>query len=693
MLTDIALLSYAISALAFISLGIALISIWRARLHSIALAVVCLLSAIWSMLVVVHIQFRLESIFWITLFEILRSASWIIFLLRLYQPERGNSSTSCESHSMYTRPYALGIFVFLALQFFVLILGQFKPDIGHFLIDVLALISGSGGGIITAVIGLLLIEQFFRGVSAKGRWGIKFACLGIGGLFAYDFYLYSDAMLFKKINVDIWTARGFVNALMVPLIAISVSRDAKWSKGILVSRKILFQSVTLVGAAIYLLTMAAAGYYLRFFGGSWGIAVQAAFFSGALILLLILLFSGSVRSWLRVFISKHFYHYNYDYREVWIRLTQTLTTKDGDLRERSIQALAELVESPAGVLYLNVEDNESDEFAVASQWNMPASDCREMRTSTFCCLLEKKQWIVDLQDMDTQTSTYKDIQMPHWLRDYPRAWLIIPLTLHGKLFGFVILAQARSKLKLNWEILDLLKIAGSQVAGYLAQEEASKALLIARQFDSFNRMSTFMVHDLKNLVAQLSLLLANAEKHKSNPEFQKDMLDTIDHSVQKMKVLLQKLSRGVSAEDPSLVEMSQLLQDAVNSKSPYEPKPKLEIIHSDIKVQANRQRLERVIGHIIQNAIDATPNNGDVFVFLKKEGNLAVIEVQDTGSGMSEEFVKEKLFSPFVSTKVAGMGIGVFETREYLRELGGRLDVSSKVDIGSIFKMTLPIQG
>jgi putative PEP-CTERM system histidine kinase len=690
MLTDIALLSYMISALAFISLGIALVTIWRARLHSMALAIVCLLNVIWSLAVVVYIQLRLGQVFWITLFEIFRSASWIIFLLRLYRPENVTESLLRGRHFVHIKSYVPGIFIFFVFQFFALILSQFKVDVGHFWIGILELIGGSGGGIITSVIGLLLIEQFFRGVSAKVRWGIKFACLGIGGLFAYDFYLYSDAMLFKKINVDIWTARGFVNALMVPLIAISVSRDAKWSKGILVSRKLLFQSVTLVGAAIYLLAMAAAGYYLRFFGGSWGIAVQVAFLFGALILLLILLFSGSVRSWLKVFISKHFYHYNYDYREVWIRLMQTLTTHDGDLRERSIQALAELVESPAGALYLNAESNE---FLVASQWNMPVSNCSEASTSAFCRLLEDKQWIVDLQDIETQASIYKDIQMPHWLRDYPRAWLIIPLMLHGKLFGFVILAQARSKLKLNWEILDLLKIAGSQVAGYLAQEEASKALLIARQFDSFNRMSTFMVHDLKNLVAQLSLLLANAEKHQSNPAFQKDMLDTIDHSVQKMKALLQKLSRGASVEAPSLIEMSQLLKDAVNSKSPYEPKPKLNIIHSDIKVQANRQRLERVIGHIIQNAIDATPSNGDVFVILKKEGNFAVIEVQDTGSGMSEEFVKEKLFSPFVSTKVAGMGIGVFETREYLRELGGRLDVTSRLDIGSIFKMTLPIQG
>ena len=115
---------------------------------------------------------------------------------------------------------------------------------------------------------------------------------------------------------------------------------------------------------------------------------------------------------------------------------------------------------------------------------------------------------------------YSAITLPQWLQAIPKAWLVVPLIQHRKLFGFVVLAQPRSRVKLNWEVSDLLKVAGNQAASYLAQHEAANALLVARQFESFNRMSTFVVHDLKNLVSQLSLLLSNAEKHKKNPEFQ-----------------------------------------------------------------------------------------------------------------------------------------------------------------------------
>ncbi len=140
--------------------------------------------------------------------------------------------------------------------------------------------------------------------------------------------------------------------------------------------------------------------------------------------------------------------------------------------------------------------------------------------------------------------------LPSWLVAFPRGWLVVPLIMHGKLFGFVVLQQPRSAVSLNWEVIDLLEIAGSQAASYLAQQEAANALMVARQFESFNRMSTFVVHDLKNLVSQLSLMNANAEKHRDNPEFQRDMLDTVDHSVQKMKLMLQKLSRSDAPERP-----------------------------------------------------------------------------------------------------------------------------------------------
>ena len=255
----------------------------------------------------------------------------------------------------------------------------------------------------------------------------------------------------------------------------------------------------------------------------------------------------------------------------------------------------------------------------------------------------------------------------------------------------MVLAQPRSKVKLNWEVSDLLKVAGNQAASYLAQHEAANALMVARQFESFNRMSTFVVHDLKNLVSQLSLLLSNAEKHKQNPEFQQDMVETVYLSVQKMKRLLEKLSGSDSAETPAPLSIARLLQEAVKSKSIAEPKPVLEVQDSSLTVYANSTRLERVVGHLIQNAIEATPREGQVRIRLQREQDFAIIEIKDTGHGMSEEFIREKLFKPFVSTKSAGMGIGVFESREYVSELGGKLEVTSRESDGTVFRILLPL--
>ncbi|MES2072209.1 MAG: XrtA/PEP-CTERM system histidine kinase PrsK [Pseudomonadota bacterium] len=683
MLNGIASLSYALAALAYFLLSAMLFSKWRGRLHWVSLTVASSLSVLWAAALALHAAFGLAPGLLANVLEVARGASWIIFLLMLLRPgEQADTATSPK-----IRAYALAIIAFLAVLLLATVYVSFP-----------ALSSAAWFGVVNtlgrvalAVIGMLLVEQLFRSTSEKGRWSIKFACLGIAGLFVYDFYLYSDAMLFRVINLEIWAARGLVDALTVPLLAISLARNPKWSMGILVSRRILFHSATLFGSAIYLLMMAAAGYYLRFFGGDWGSVLQVAFLFGAAIVLLILLFSGSVRSWLKVFISKHFYNYNYDYREEWIRFTRILSGSGPGLGERAIQAVAALVESPGGMLFILRESGNCEPVA---QWNMEESSAQaEPLNSPFCSFLEAKQWVIDLQDCQIYPDKYDGLRIPAWLLSVVRGWLVLPLMFQGRLFGFIVLEQARSRIELNWEVLDLLKIAASQAASYLAQQESANALMVARQFESFNRMSTFMVHDLKNLVAQLSLLLANAEKHKDNPEFQKDMVDTIDNSVQKMKVLLQKLARGFDVEKSESLLLDELLHQAVESKSPYEPKPVLEIAHSSVAVVANWERLERVIGHIIQNAVEATPRDGKVSILLKKHLNQAVIEIRDTGVGMSEEFIRDKLFSPFESTKLAGMGIGVFETKEYIQELGGKLEVSSRPSLGTSFIITLPLHG
>ncbi len=658
-----------------------LVTRWRSRMHAMPLALAVFASALWSGALACYVGHALAWSSWGDCFEIVRNGAWSAFLVILIGNVR-------DPHSRW--PFQLAGWVAAMALFYVLFLLGTGFDVWNLTLLIrLGVMPSVTTRVGLAVLGIVLVEQLYRNRPAQDRWAIKFACLGIGAMFAYDFYLYSNTMLFHQVDPDIWAARGVVNALTVPLIALSMRRSASWSSGVALSRHVMFHSAALFGSAIYLLAMGSAGYYLRFVGGSWGAIMQVAFLFGALILLLVILFSGTFRSWLKVFISKHFYSYNYDYREEWLRFTRTLSEPGPGLGVRTIQAVAELVESPGGVLFLR---RESGLCEPDSYWQVPASAIAiEPAASPFCDFLQSKQWVIDVKEIEEDPAMYGELQLPPWLAEFPRCWLVLPLIMHGKLCGFMLLMQPRSRVALNWEVIDLLKIAGNQAASYLAQQDAANALMVARQFESFNRMSTFVVHDLKNLVSQLSLLIPNAEKHRNNPEFQRDMLDTVNHSVQKMTLLLQKLSRSESPEHLVPLAIDKVLRQAVALKAAFEPHPVFDIVDAGLTVLADRERLERVLGHLIQNAIEATPRDGSVTVGLRREGDTARISIVDTGEGMSEEFIRERLFKPFESTKSAGMGIGVFESREYIDELGGKLDVTSVPGEGSTFIVILPL--
>jgi putative PEP-CTERM system histidine kinase len=677
-LTSIAAYSYALVAACFLVLG-APLAVRQRRRHDVALGLACLSSVLWGAVLAWQAAYGSAWAPLADCAELLRNAAWSVFLLVL----RGHFTDPASRMPLRLPP----VLMLSALAYVVCLVAAAGGWLS------LALTERPGAlpialRVAMAVAGMLLVELVYRHRTLHERWAVKFACLGIGAMFAYDFYLYSHTLLFRTVDTDMWAARGLVNALTVPLIAISLQRSKLWSSPLAVSRRAMFHSATLFGAAIYLLAMGSAGYYLRFFGGNWGTVMQVTFLFGALILLAGVLFSGSFRARLKVFISKHFYRYNYDYREEWMRFTRTLSKPGPDVGERAIEAVAALVESPGGMLW---QRRDAGHFEPVAHWQVPVLTCSEPADSPFCQFLETSQWVIDLHEYAHSPDKYDTLVLPEWLESVPRAWLVVPLMLHARLFGFVLLQNPRSPVKLNWEVIDVLEIAGSQAASQLAQQDAANALMVARQFESFNRMSTFVVHDLKNLVLQLSLMNANAARHKDNPEFQADMLETVDYSVQKMKIMLQKLSRSENAEQPLPLALDQVVTQAVALKAAFVPQPVLAVDDVSLRVLADRERLERVVGHLIQNAIEATPRTGSVEIRLLREGDRAVIEIADTGEGMSEEFIRERLFKPFDSTKSAGMGIGVFESREYIIELGGNLEVSSKPGAGTTFRVSLPL--
>ena len=257
--------------------------------------------------------------------------------------------------------------------------------------------------------------------------------------------------------------------------------------------------------------------------------------------------------------------------------------------------------------------------------------------------------------------------------------------------GFVVLATARTRIDVNWEINDLLKTAGRQAGAFLGQLQATEALLEVRKFDAFNRMSAFVVHDLKNIVAQLSLMLKNAERHRHNPEFQQDMLMTVEHSVERMRKLMMQLREGATPVDsPRGIDLSDLVKRIQTSKVAQGREVVLASLER-VLAKGHEDRVERVVGHIVQNALDATENGGEVRISLSQQGDYALVKVDDTGHGMSPEFLRERLFKPFQTTKPAGMGIGAYESFQYVHELGGKIAVESAVDVGTQVSLLLPL--
>lgn len=538
------------------------------------------------------------------------------------------------------------------------------------------------------IFGLVLVEQLYRQTDPQVRWHVRPLCLGLAGLFMFDVVMYVDAALFRKFDATFWSARGFAHALVVPLLGIAAARNNEWRFAVAVSRSVLAGSTALFASGTYLLVVAALGFYVRDFGGDWGRTLQAVLLFAAVLFLLLVLLSGTFRSQMRVLIAKHFYAQRYDYREEWLRFARTLGMADSgqSIHQLCVRALADLVESPGGGIWVETDGS----FAQTARLGQARVDAVEPADSPFISFLARTGWIVEVDEVRRDPQRYQSLALPAWLDTLPEAWLVVPLAAGERLLGFVVLAQPRVKVEIDWEVRGLLKTAGRQAASYVAQYQASEALIEARKFDAFNRMSAFVVHDLKNVVAQLQLLLRNAQRHRDNPEFQNDMLKTVEHAVGRMNHLMLQLRSGTNpVELPRPVDMAAVIEQ-VRAAHPATGIEFRTDGARGIFALGHEDRLVRVIGHLVQNAIDAVRDNPRIVVTLARDGERVVVEVTDNGVGMPPEFVRDSLFKPFRTTKSKGMGIGAYESHQYVTSLGGRIEVTSVVDSGTRVRVLLP---
>lgn len=673
--------SYGVAALGFSAFAVQLSIGWKGGGRAVLLLVAMTLSVFWA---AVSIAFAVSPSWslWLTAhaFDTLRLTCAVAFLavVLLYPPQLRGAASSGR------RP--LWIFaLILAPSALSLLLGMPMPGL---------LLEGGpttlffGTQLALALIGVVLAEQVYRHSAAALRWNLRPLCIGLAGPFVLDVIVYSDALLFRVLDPHFWAARGFAHAMAIPLLGLAARRNRDWTFDVSLSRSVIAGSTAVLVAGLYLLVAAASGYYVRYFGGSWGRTLQIVVLFGAVLVLSFVAVSSTFRAKLRVLVAKNFFTYRYDYREEWLRFTRILSS-NGETRpieQVCIRALADLVESTGGGLWLRRQSG----FVQVAQLNQPQIDAVEAADAALPAFLGRTGWVVEVPQARRDPASHGGVGLPSWIEQLPNAWLIVPLQAGEELIGFVTLDSPRVQMEINWEVRDLLKTAGSQAASYLAMQRALEELLEARKFDSFNRMSAFVVHDLKNLTAQMQLVLRNAQKHHANPEFQRDMLETVEHVVVRMNQLMQQLRSGETpVEGPRPVDMSTLVRRVQTVRASGLTGLRIEA-NPEVMVNGHEDRLERVIGHLVQNGFDAAGDNAEVTVRVLREAGNAVVEVVDNGVGMTPDFIRSQLFKPFQSSKTNGMGIGAYESQQYVASLGGRIEVQSQPGVGTRVRVVLP---
>ena len=677
MIGMVAYLSHALAALCFGVLTVGEVRASRTERQRLALAAACGATTLWAItcaaLLPVHgLAGHAET---------LRNLAWLGFMYALLR--RGAGGRAMGS---LRAVYAALLLVIVLQAATGIALGYARP--GH---EAAALLMQAAFvmRMMFAIGALLLVHNIYTAAASGARRGIGLPMAALAGLWAYDLNFYTLSYMAGGTIEWLTALRGLFVAGLAPVFALAVRRNQGWS--IRLSRTVAFRSLSLAAVGAYLILVVVLSALLDAIGVAGAAVVQVGSVTLAAVAAIIILPSPQLRARMRVMLSKHLFAHRYDYRAEWLRFTETLG-RPGDapapLDVRVVKSIADIVEAPAGLLFLP----EDGGLSARAGWNWNMARVPAFVPGEELVALLSAGRILELDPLRTEDRDSADEAraVPAWILADAVHWAIVPLLHFDHLAGAVLVARPPIARTLDWEDFDMLRVAGRQVASYLAEARGQEALSEAQRFDEFNRRFAFIMHDIKNLVSQLTLVTRNAERHAGNPDFQADMIATLQSSTQRMNDMLARLSQHNSgrAEAPRSISLGTLVAQIAAGKRMQHPV--IVAGNPDLCALADPARLESAIGHLVQNAIDASAPAEPVTMTMLQQGDESGIEIADRGCGMTLDFIRGQLFRPFASTKDSGFGIGAYEARAIIAGMGGRLTVDSEPGYGTRFMIWLP---
>lgn len=667
---------YGLTAIGYFGLVLLMLVVRRKGLAKVLLIAATLVTFVWSVCQITWLGL-LSNINQFAVLDSVRLWIWTLFLAACLQ----NQFSSFWQ--LISRPITLALLVLPTAAIGITSVYVMGSNLQHLVLT------------LVTIQMLVILEQVYR-QAASLKWEYKPLVIYLAALTTFDFFTYANAAMVAQLNFNFFAARGYIYLAMLPFLVLAIRRIQHWGIDIFVSREVVMHSTLLMLSGAYLIIMALLGYLVQYFGGEWGATIQIALFLIAIVLLLSLFLSHEFRTKLKVFITKNFYANQFDYRVEWVALTQTLSADDKTMPEiyqTALKAWMQGIKYDQGVL-LKVTNSQVNVVALTGENSEQRYNKCEGMIADVQSFLDIKHWVIDFDEMRIKPELYEKLANRNVAMKVFEYQIVVPIYQQQDLWGMVLLnAQTAERRTLNWELRDYLQAVTEQTANFVFQAESSHKLAENAQFAAFSRMSAFVVHDLKNVLAQINLLLANAKQHKGNPEFIDDTFETLEHSKARMDNMLRQLMEKSIDNSPNIsqIDMVELIQEVIDKKcAAHEPIPIFnEKMH--VSIDLNADKFANVLYHLISNAQQATHEHGEVEVKLSEESVSVFVDIMDDGTGMSQRFIDEELFKPFVTTKGnAGMGVGAYDAKTYIESVGGSIAVKSKEGQGSWFRLTLP---
>lgn len=661
-----------------VEVALAIIILFKVKLIriKISLFACAVISIIWHLSVPNSISAASLSLAFFLL-ESLRYLSWVIVLLYLLMLARGTKLPNIWGYSLYAT-------LFITLSLFIYNFNNAEL----FSSAVLALYLK----IMLSLFGVVVCEQLIRHDHSSRM--TKLVSLVAFIIFSYDIIVFSLLLLNSDIEQSLWQARSVISSVTSLILALSIifySDQLKEGSRFQLSNSVILFNTSLTLVGIFLIAIALVSSGLEYFNISWLNASKVMLYVTAVFIIVALSLSEKIRDSFVVWTSKHFFAHKYDYKKQWIKLDLLLSKqhKNQNCYDISLRALTNLFNCDAGGIW--VKGQQFYTSVSTNNLQFSGSIPIESSHSHFIQKLEQEEWIYQVNKHADKYDAEYNHNIPDWISTIQNTWIVLPLNAASGLIGFAVLCKTNlnKNEKLTWEDLDLLKLTGRQVASYISQEQASEKLIQNQQFDMFNKVSAFAIHDIKNLIAQQGLVVKNAEKYKHHPEFVDDVIATIANSVNKMDQLLKKLK---GSSESKVINLHDVLAQSIAMNMNGYPQPSLSQTCIDVFVNGDSDKLLMAVNHLIKNAQDATNDDGFVELMLNCKDDEIWLDITDTGTGMDQDFVKNKLFQPFNSTKQGeGMGIGAYQIREIIHSLNGELIVESTPKVGTKFSIYLPV--